>query len=42
MKKEIMNLKESKRKYMGGFGGMEGMREIQFYYNLKRYRNQTC
>lgn len=33
MQKEIINLKESKDEYMGGFEGRKGKGEM--YYNLK-------
>lgn len=36
MRKEVMNLRESKEGYMGGFGGRKGMRKMmKVYYNLK-------
>jgi hypothetical protein len=39
MKKQVMNLKQSKERYMEGFGGRQGRRESNEIETSKRKEN---
>lgn len=39
MKKEAVNLRESREGHIRGFGGRRGKRKCVVYYNLKHRRN---